>query len=397
MRNHRGNDGVRRRVAGLLAALALAVAGCDVADDDGFFEPGLDTGPPENVAAAYRWIVDHWQGVQPVGRPAVELTWELPDDWDDEPFRVYARQAAQGDYTLIATVTSCAQGACRYVDLNVAPGGAYDYFVATELRGGNEEPSTRVSVQVPSTGAPAPPAAPRAVALDNGVYLQWESTGAEYYRVFLERVGSDSVFYEIGQTDGTGYLDQRAENGTPYAYRVAAVDETGRVGARSPLATGTPRPDYHAELIYALADSASASGFRFPASQAENPLVAGTAAQAQWRLESVGGVLSIRPLGSTQLTAGEFTTALTCGPGDESDCISIDRAPEAGAFLAAPVPVETGHTYVFRVQGADGRTHYAKIRAQGTTRDGAGRTLMVFDWAYQLRPEVPELSVGVGG
>ena len=386
--------GLRRALPGLTAVLlAAGAAACDDLDD-GINGP-IDGGglEPRAVEARYAWILQGWRGVQPVGQPAVEVTWELPDEWDGEPFRVYAKPANRTAYSRIATVTSCAAAGCRYTDVNVAGGQTYDYFVATELSpGGAEEPSPAVRAVVPQASTPQTPAAPTVTALDDALFLRWASTGAERYRVFVERVGSDSAFILIGETDGTAFLDERVDNGVAYAYRIAAVDTLGTVSARGALGSGTPRPDYHSEVIYAQGDSAAASGFRVQRSDDDNPVVTGDAAGAQWRLEVVGGVPTIRPLGSATVTRGQFTTALTCGPGSESDCTSIQQAPAASAFSAAPVAVEAGNTYVFRVTGDDGRTHYGKVRVQGATRDARGRTLAVFDWAYQLRPDVASLS-----
>src|SRR5690606_12624934 len=122
--------------------------------------------------------------------------------------------------------------------------------------------------------------------------------------VFLEGIDDQAVFFEVGSTDGTSYVDTRAENGSLHTYRVAAVSEDGYVSRRSESVAAIPRPDYHAELIYAHADSALASGFRFTESEDESPIVAGTAADAQWRLEESGGELRIVPIGPTRVTDG---------------------------------------------------------------------------------------------
>jgi hypothetical protein len=173
------------------------------------------------------------------------------------------------------------------------------------------------------------------------------------------------------------------------------VDAEGFVSRRSDLATAIARPDYHAELIYTVADSALASGFRFAGSEGENPIVAGTSAQAQWRLEASGGELRIVPLGATRVTDGIFSTDLSCGPGSEADCIYVDEAPAAAEFGTTPVVVSTGNTYVFQITDG-GATHYGKIRVAGDGTDAGGRELIVFDWAYQLVPGEPSLNVAGG-
>jgi hypothetical protein len=381
-----------RKIVGSVAMLLLAtVAACD--DDNGVAVPP-ENFDPELIDARATWIEAGWLGRDAFGDAAVELRWTLPDEWDGEVFRVYSRAGGSGDYFLVATVTSCASFECVYTDINVEPGRSYDYFVAAVDERTNEEvgESEALQVAVPNEAQPAMPTGVIAVALDNGIFLRWGSTGAEKYRIFLERIGADSVFFEIGATDGVGYLDSRAENGTSYTYRVAGLDQDGYVSRRSDGAEGIPRPDYHAELIYPLTDSALASGFRFAASESENPIVAGAAAEAQWRLEDSGGELLIVPRGQTRVTQGIFTTDLSCGPGSEVDCEHVAEAPASSAFTTAAVPVSAGNTYVFEVS-VGGQTHFGKIRVHGSASDGAGGSVVVFDWAYQLVANEPSLNV----
>src|SRR5690606_12668015 len=131
---------------------------------------------------------------------------------------------------------------------------------------------------------------------------------------------NDAIFL-VGETDGNSYLDDRAENGVRYRYYLAAVDGFDHVSSLSQSADAFPRPDFHAEIIDADADLPTASGFRFVSSESQDPIVAGSAGNAQWRVEVSGGRLVIRPLGQTRVTAGTFTTQLTCGPGSESNCV----------------------------------------------------------------------------
>lgn len=375
----------------MLGLAIFGLAGCDL-EAGGPFGPD-DRSAPRAVAAEYRWVEDGWDGTRPEGHPEVRVTWELPADFRDEVFRVYSRPSGSGGYTLVGTVTSCSGSECVYADRNVRSGRSYDYYVAAvDERRDEEAGSSAVRVTVPEYGVPPTPTIAGATSLDGAVYLRWESTGAERYRVFVERIDGETVFYEIGATDGLSFVDTRARNGRRYAYRIAGVDTLGHVSVRSALAVGVPRPDYHTDLLYSLASNPDSSGFRFVTSQAESPIVAGSATGAQWRLESIDGVLSIVPRGTTTVTRGQFTTALTCGPGSEPDCRSVTLAPAATAFSSAPASVQAGHTYVFRVTGADGRPHFGKVRVQGQSTDGQGRSLIIYDWAYQLLPDEPSLS-----
>ena len=385
----------RSRRLVLPLALAVAATACESDDDPVVVQPGEFE--PVITDVRTTWLEEGWSGRDPVGGPAVQLFWELPDEWDGEVFRVYARGGGSGDYFLIATVTSCANRVCTYTDTNVNAGASYDYFVAAVDEGTNDEvgESEVWEVTVAAEAQPDMPTGLTAVALDNAVFLQWASVEAGMYRVFLEGIAGDSVFHEIGASDGTGYLDTRAENGTAYEYRVAAVasaDEGSYVSRRSESVSVIPRPDYHAELIFAHTDNPEASGFRFAESEADNPIVAGASAEAQWRLEESGDELVIVPLGDTRVTAGIFTTDLSCGPGSEADCEYVAEAPAESAFDATPVEVSAGNTYVFEVV-ADGDTHFAKIRVHGAAVDSEGQQVVVFDWAYQTVADEPSLNL----
>src|SRR5690606_16462447 len=269
----------RLMVLALVGLLPLAWA-CESDDDPVIVRPGdLD---PEITSIQAIWVEEGWVDLDPVGSLAVQLFWELPDEWNGEVFRVYSRESDGGDYVLIATVTACTDRRCTYTDTNVQPGRSYDYVVATVDEGSGREvgESAAESIQVPSDAAPEPPTDLRAIALDNAVYLQWESVAAEKYRIFLEGVDDEEMFIEVGATDGTGYVDTRAENGKVHVYRIAPVAESGQVGSRSETVSAIPRPDYHSELIWPLSENEGSSGFRFRTSEGENPIVAGNSADA---------------------------------------------------------------------------------------------------------------------
>ncbi|HEU0051924.1 MAG TPA: hypothetical protein VFQ39_02060, partial [Longimicrobium sp.] len=336
---------------------------------------------------------------EPVGHAAVDLRWLPPSSWDQEPFRVYGKTASGSTFFLIATVTSCTTDGCTYRDRNVSTGQSYEYYVATVNERTNEETSTefREAVAVPGYSKPATPAADSVVGLDNATFLRWSHSNEaslSRFLVYLTRLDGTAYLYQMGETDGTGFLDQRAENGHRYGYRIAAVDTLGHVSALSAEMAGVPRPDYTAELVYAFADNAAASGFRFVGDEGSNPILAGNSASAQWRLETDATGWKIVPLNGTSVM--EFsgrTTALTCGPGADAGCRAVTRAPVAG-YQTTPIAVNSEFSYVFRVNGSDGQPHYGVVRATILGTDQTGRDLLIFDWAYQLIANEPRLNLG---
>ncbi len=373
--------------------LFMTGVGLLTACDDGFSVgpgPGSD---PRALSGQYSWVLERFSDGQAVGFPTTQLTWDLPTRYRNEVFRVYSRRSTGGTYRLIATVTSCSDEVCRYTDTNIVGGSSYDYYIAAldERNGVEVGTSDAIRVDVPVRPNMTPPSSPSATALDGSVYVRWGPTGVQRYLVLVQQDGGPLT--TIGETDGSGFLDGRAVNGSAYTYFVAAVDDPGHVSNLSQAQVAYPRPDYFTEIIYVNSDNSAASGFRFVNSETLDPIVSGNSPAAQWRLDVLGGALRVQPLGPTAITEGIFTTMLTCGPGSDGDCVDVTTAPPATQFGTGSVLVEAGNTHVLRVVAPDNATHFAKIRVQGPAIDGLGRRLMIFDWAYQLRPD--ETSLGI--
>lgn len=351
-------------------------------------------GAPRDLFATYEWVLEGFQNNQPVGHPSVELTWLPPAQWNNEVFRVYGRRSGSSAWTLMATVTSCTTSGCVYQDRNVAHGQSYDFYVAAY--DGSSETATEFSetVGVPANVRPAAPARLRGVGLDRAAYVQWQPAAADdvaRYLVYLTSLDGEAHLYRVGQTDGTGFLDERAANGSEFGYRIAAVDTLGHVSNLSAQATAVPRPDFTAELLYAHADAPTASGFQFQLDDETDPIVGGASTSADFRLETDAGGYRIVPVNGVQVTEWGYTTSLVCGPGADAGCISASVTPATG-YSTAPIAVSPEFSYVFRVPSAQG-TRHGVVRVTMLGQDQNGRDLMIFDWAYQTRVNEPRLQV----
>ena len=361
------------RCARSLKALLLLVT-LTACDEDGVLL-SLDDPP-----AAPRALDAHYfAGV-------VTVTWTLAPGWSGEPFRVYSRRITDRDYFLIAEVSSCAEGACEYRDANVAAGVTYEYYVAAVGASGLETPSGHlVEVAVPMPDPPAVPVTVLATALDGSVFLTWsdDARAAEdfsHYRVYLD----DGDVFLLGETDSEGFLDLRASNGETYGYFISALDDQGHESGGSVIASATPRPDYHGELIYSYLDAPSSSGFRFPLNEQDGPIVHGDALDRHFRFEQDGAGWWLVPGPDAEIHNRVFATSqLKCGPGSDAGCVDVTIAP-ARDYTTQAVEALSATTYVLRYSGTDGH-HYAAVRitSQGYLDDGA---VMVFDWAHQLQP-----------
>lgn len=359
-------------------ALALAVSGCR---DNGVVVVEDPPGAPRAVLATY------YAG-------SVTVSWELAPDWDGEAFRVYSKRTTDSDWFFIAEVTSCIGGFCSYEDLNVVSDVTYEYYVAA-VGGGTETASDVVSVFVPTFTPPPVPDAPRVIALDGANYLTWDTNARDgaadfsYYTVYLDDGGTTFL---LGETDSEGFLDERAENGSTYSYFVTSVDDDGHESDGSLLASGTPRPDYHGEWMYADGDQPSMSGFRFSSDESEIPIIPGDDLARDFRLESDGVQWWLVPGPNAQVSVSDWlTTALKCGPGADATCTDVSVAPTGDInYTTADAELFASTTYVIRVEDSPGVYNYGAIRVEFLGFDGSD-AIMIFDWAFQLQSSNPNL------
>jgi len=360
--------------------LALVVSGCR---DNGVVvvDP---PGAPRAVSATYHG-------------GSVTVSWELAPDWDGEAFRIYSKRTTDSDWFFIAEVTSCIGGFCSYEDLNVVSNVTYEYYVAA-VGGGTEASSDVVSVFVPAFAPPPVPTGMRVIALDGANYLTWDSnarvgTGSATdfyeYTVYLDDGGTS---YLLGTTDSEGFLDQRAENGTTYSYFVTSKDDVGDESDGSLLASGTPRPDYHGEWMWAYEDVPSMSGFRFSSDESELPIISGDDLSRDFRLESDGVQWWLVPGPNAQVSVADWaTTALKCGPAADATCTDVSVAPTGNSnYTIADAELFASTTYVIRVEDSPGVYNYGAVRVEFLGFDGSD-AIMIFDWAFQLQSSNPNL------
>jgi hypothetical protein len=370
---------MKRWMVGAVAALALT-AGCD--DSDDVFFPGDGPDAPRALDAYY------YGG-------AVYVLWELGPGWDGEPFRVYSKRSSDSSYFLIAEVTNCTGGLCSYTDTNVQAGRSYDYYVAAVDDAGVETATEdAIQVSVPEPVPPPVPSGMEVIALDGANYLRWAANARSegdfsHYRVYLFLDG-DSFF--LGETDSEGFLDLLVENGSTYEYFVTSMDDQGHESEGSPAAEGTPRPDYHGEVLFDFFVEPQVSGFVFRASEDENPIVSGSDPSRHFRLETdAAGFWLVPGPGVTVHRFGFETTALKCGVAADASCVALDVAPTSD-YAAQDLELIPQTTYVVRVPAGGGQVRYAAVRVDLLGFDQDDTPLVIFDWAYQLQAGNPNLA-----
>ena len=330
----------------------------------------------------------------------VDLTWRMGPRWDGEPFRVYGKRVSDVDYFFIAEITSCIESECVYRDINVVGGVTYEYYVAAvDLDSGLETASENaVEVRVPEPVPPAVPERLETVALDGAAYIRWDDEPAAEddflaYRIYASAEGG---YFLVGETDSPGFVDFLAENGHTTTYFVTSLDDQGHESDGSEAVDCTPRLDYTGDIMYTHQDVPTASGFRFQESEDLQAVMPGNSEDRHFRLEADARGLRMVPGPNARIyPEARWTTALKCGPGADLDCESWESAPTSG-YSSAPVALDPGFTYMFRVPGDDGDTRFGALRATITGLDQEGDELIVFDWAYQTQAGNPNLD-RVGG
>lgn len=375
---------MRRAVMGTLLLVA-SLAACD--SQDVLVGVG-DPAAPENLDGYY------YAG-------SVHLTWELGSGWNQEPFRVYGRRVTDADYYLIAEVSSCAGGVCSYEDWNIQAGRTYEYYVAAVDPNTGAEAATSYSVEV-EVPQPTPPPVPNGievVALDHANYIRWSANARDasdfsFYRVYYQ---SQDGNFLLGETDSEGFLDELAQNGGTYSYYVTSVDDQGHESAGSAVGSGTPRPDYHGEWVYDFFVQPATSGFRFQEDENTDPIVSGSSVDRHFRLEVDQNGWWLVPGPQTEIYAnGYATTALKCGVAADASCTDVVQAPATG-YTTQDMALSAQTSYVLRVRGDDGQTHYGVIRVVMLGYDQNDNPLMIFDWAYQLVPDARNLAPALQG
>jgi len=238
------------------------------------------------------------------------------------------------------------------------------------------------------------------IGLDAANYLSWgdgarSADDFSFYRVYQD--AGDGVEFLLGETDSEGFLDLLALNGETYWYFVTSVDSDGHESDASLVAHGTPRPDFHGEWLYDHFDQPGLSGFRFSEDESTDPVMSGTSSDRHFRLEvdSQGWWLVPGPLSSIY-PVGFETTSLKCQVAADAGCVDIATAPNSG-YTSQDMPLDPQLSYVLRVVGNDGQLHYGVIRIDLLGFDQNDSALMIFDWAYQLQADNPDLVGSVGG
>ena len=219
---------------------------------------------------------------------------------------------------------------------------------------------------------------------DNAVYIFWNAPyEADINEFFVYRsldpVNNFTVIGTVIADDNPNldlvlhqYTDNTVVNGQTYYYAVASVDFAGQISELSAENVfDTPRPE-GTIIIPEISTDPTIAGLDL----STQSLVAWNDPSADIYIDSIGGVFYIN--------ASDTLTDLQ-DMGYTEDFDAIDFAPTVGWSENGWAEIIVGHTYVIWTRDL----HYAKLRVTSISS-----SFVVFQWAYQLDQDNPEL---VGG
>ncbi len=162
---------------------------------------------------------------------ALEVRWNVCDDCDD--FGVY-RKAESGEFELLA---ESVRGE-TYEDTDVVSGKGYTYYVVPNegvMKGKASPEAYAVYLDMP---------ADLTVENENGsVRLTWTPVPEAKRYVLQRRIGAGFAFEDLAEVRDSSYVDDSAEEGSVYYYRLLAVcEENGKeYTSMSEIGSALPR------------------------------------------------------------------------------------------------------------------------------------------------------------
>ncbi len=255
--------------------------------------PGATLVAPTNLSAS-------------AGNAMVTLSWTAVAGATD--YRVFRTTNGTFDATPIATVTTPG-----YLNTGLVNGTTYSYRVAAHNAGG-DGPFSAIVTAVPG----AAPGAPTNLSASPGnamVTLSWTAvTSAATYNVYRSTTTNGQANPPLATGVNTpAFVDSSVTNGTPYFYKVTAVNAFGE-GLRSTEVTATPvapTPPPPPPPPPPSGDPALSSTFRF-------------LRQATWGPRP-GDIERVRSLG----TDGFFTEQLSAARSQYPDALFTDSVEAA--------------------------------------------------------------------
>ena len=234
-----------------------------------------------------------------------------------------------------------------------------------------------------------PPAAPRGVRSvtgDGQVLIEWypnQETDLKGYVIYrsLDELEDYTEIDTVGAIRSS-YVDDEVRNGTTYYYAVSAFDSDGNESDLSPeIVDDTPRPDGGNIRLEDYILDPDFSGFDFSSTEKGAQPYDLRGVDIYFGVDTKVKVPYIYSDNDTEMQDLGYTDSMD----------DVDVSPTQG-FTVKFVEAIIGHTYALLTPNGN----YAKVRVthlkMDLTDDDVREAWMVFEWAYQLQPDNPELA-----
>lgn len=177
-----------------------------------------------------------------VGAEAVQIDWTPPVDADLAGFNVYRATSSGGTYSKLNSTGLVASP--TYTDLGATAGTHWYYHVTAVDQTGNESAAAATDFDVPASDT-TPPSVPTGVAgldVHTAIRVSWTPNTEPDLASYSVYRSDDSYTSAIasGLTSAT-YDDTSAVVGTPYSYKVLAIDTSTNSSAKSSASAATTR------------------------------------------------------------------------------------------------------------------------------------------------------------
>ncbi len=162
----------------------------------------------------------------------IHLNWENMQLTDEtiEGYVLYKKESSQKEFEKVFGKDSVHPGSF-YSDLKFEEGKTYEYEVQVVDMFGNRSSNRATAKVTTPEDKPVPPAGPRAMALPDGIRLEWDGTNPEDitgYKLYRYQRGGSALLLTSPAKTETGFTDTSAKNGELYFYYLTSVDNKKR-------------------------------------------------------------------------------------------------------------------------------------------------------------------------
>lgn len=169
----------------------------------------------------------------------VFLYWENIFEKDEtiDGYRVYRRKVGDPKIEFIAVFDSLlSPKQNNFIDTSVNEGSDYEYAVKTvDIFGNESDLSSSIKINISEIPI-LPPTGLKAINLDDGIMISWQTTLQENikeFRIFRYERGNEPIQVGIVNSDVNALLDKSAIKGNLYFYFVQAVNTSGKLSTPS--------------------------------------------------------------------------------------------------------------------------------------------------------------------